>query len=326
VHSETEEDIEYGNHGDSDEDEEEEKGADKSTKKKQDEHHISGKTILESDIVTLRFKMRRLHVCGSDVSEASDEEVKQEDTNDDNRTMTVSSSSSSYLPPLELTVGKLPEEKTSEEKNRDRDLIPSIHSPYTLDFYPEHWWAIILFSSGPNSPPQIRGFKRIVDQQITLEREFLFQVPPQQGDYNFIFRLVPEGYVGLTFDFPFSLKVLSKDLLPKYKIHERDQQLSKEPTMFEQIANDLVENRDEDDSDEEVADSDNEDGEQGSTTAQHTENRSTNKQKSKINKKKNASKKGKSNKKANKKKVVVGFEDDDEDDVEIEDVSEDESS
>ena len=273
---------------------------------------LPGRTILEGDIVTLRFKMRRLHVW------EGEEEKGGEEKGDGN---IVSSSSSSSSSSLRLTKGKLPE-LTNEQKNQDKELIPSIHSPYSLDILPEHWWAIIL-----NEKNEVRGIKRIVDQSIELEKQFLFQAPMQAGDYDFSFRLIPEGYLGLEYTYPFHFTVHSKEMLPSYEVHERDLQISKDPTMFEQIANEsMLLNVDEDDSDNEEEGGESRRRQQVVEASENSNEKTSKKKKKKCTKKKKNSKN--SNSKKNSNKAVAGFESDDDEEFEdyqiVDDVSDEE--
>lgn len=129
-----------------------------------------------------------------------------------------------------------------------------VHAPFFPYPKQEGWWVVLGTREG-----KIIDIQKVTKAGRVVDHEIKF-LAPRQGDYEFSLHVLSNAYIGLDQKHPVELTVNDASVLPEYKIHPDDAELDDEPTLFEEM---MMQNVEEDsDSDDEDSDSDDDDEEE----------------------------------------------------------------
>lgn len=149
----------------------------------------------------------------------------------------------------------LTRENVSEGASASPAYAP--HFPKTIK---ESWWVVL--TDKPNKPEgdpkrtltnlNVHAFEKVSDQGRKVVHEVRFMAPQRAGDYELELQIFSDCYLGLDHVIPVPFSVLPAAQLPEYKAHPEDLELDNEPTLFEQVmAQNVDESSDEEDEGEE---------------------------------------------------------------------------
>eukprot|EP00527_Entomoneis_sp_CCMP2396_P009911 CAMPEP_0198138912 /NCGR_PEP_ID=MMETSP1443-20131203/2287_1 /TAXON_ID=186043 /ORGANISM="Entomoneis sp., Strain CCMP2396" /LENGTH=661 /DNA_ID=CAMNT_0043800869 /DNA_START=245 /DNA_END=2230 /DNA_ORIENTATION=- len=141
---------------------------------------------------------------------------------------------------------------TITRNNFDADIMGDgglVHAPLFPFPKREAWWIILA---------QIKEGKIMSIEKVSADSKIkngvvthnIKMMAPPVGRYEFDLVVKSNGYVGCDYSTRLAMETLDKSALPEYKVHPEDADLDEEPTLFEQLLNDHVE----EDSDEEEDD------------------------------------------------------------------------
>mmetsp|Transcript_38111 Transcript_38111/g.83693 ORF Transcript_38111/g.83693 Transcript_38111/m.83693 type:complete len:649 (-) Transcript_38111:185-2131(-) len=129
-----------------------------------------------------------------------------------------------------------------------------VHAPYFPYPKQEAWWVILGTKDG-----KIIDIQKVTKADRTVEHEIKF-LAPRKGEYEFDLHVVSNAYVGLDQKLAVDLEVSDPSTLPEYKVHPDDAELDDEPTLFEEMMmQNVEEDSDSDEDDEDDSDSDDDD-------------------------------------------------------------------
>lgn len=129
-----------------------------------------------------------------------------------------------------------------------------VHAPFFPYPKQEGWWVVLGTREG-----KIIDIQKVTKAGRVVDHEIKF-LAPRQGEYEFSLHVLSNAYIGLDQKHPVELTVNDASVLPEYKIHPDDAELDDEPTLFEEM---MMQNVEEDsDSDDEDSDSDDDDEEE----------------------------------------------------------------
>eukprot|EP00522_Entomoneis_paludosa_P013725 CAMPEP_0172443100 /NCGR_PEP_ID=MMETSP1065-20121228/3404_1 /TAXON_ID=265537 /ORGANISM="Amphiprora paludosa, Strain CCMP125" /LENGTH=641 /DNA_ID=CAMNT_0013193201 /DNA_START=200 /DNA_END=2125 /DNA_ORIENTATION=+ len=141
-----------------------------------------------------------------------------------------------------------------------------VHSPLFPFPKREAWWVILAqIKEG-----KIMSIEKVSAKGKVVTHEIKMMAPPK-GRYEFDLVIKSNGYVGCDHKQRLAMETLDKSALPEYKIHPEDADLDEEPTLFEQLLNDQVE---EDSDDEDDDDDDDDDDDEKETSAAQNQQQS----------------------------------------------------
>ncbi|KAL7573592.1 hypothetical protein ACA910_008727 [Epithemia clementina (nom. ined.)] len=144
------------------------------------------------------------------------------------------------------------------DDSRHKQQGDLVHAPLFPFPKREAWWVILA---------QIKEGKIMSIEKVSATRgrnpktgvvhhDIKLMAPPK-GRYEFDLVVKSNGYVGADKKLRISLETLDNSTLPEYKIHPEDAELDDEPTLFEQMLNDHVEqDSDDEDDDDDKGDKD----------------------------------------------------------------------
>ena len=129
-----------------------------------------------------------------------------------------------------------------------------VHAPHFPFPKKEAWWIILAqIKEG-----KIMSIEQVSAKGATVTHNIKMMAPPV-GRYEFDLVVKNNGYVGCDVQERLSLETLDNSTLPEYKVHPEDADLDEEPTLFEQLLNDQVEeDSDDEDEDEDEAEAEKE--------------------------------------------------------------------
>lgn len=138
--------------------------------------------------------------------------------------------------------------KLTRNNLKEGEKAGLVHAPFFPYPKQEAWWVILGTSQG-----KIIDIQKVTKADRVVNHEIKF-LAPAQGEYEFSLRILSNAYVGLDQEHQVDLTVNDASVLPEYKVHPDDAELDDEPTLFEEM---MMQNVEEDsDSDDEDSDSD----------------------------------------------------------------------
>lgn len=182
-------------------------------------NEVRGDTILEQDLVTLRVTLTRENL----VAPA--------------QTAT------------EAKRGKKEQKKAQKKKMPRAGPVYAPRFPGTLQ---EGWWLVLVDRHTSNGEPIVHAFEHVTGQEREVSHEIRFLAPPRAGEYSLELLVLSDCYMGLDQARKLDFEVRPASDLPEYTPHQEDLDLDNEPTLFEQLAaNNLDEDSSDDEEDEE---------------------------------------------------------------------------
>eukprot|EP00523_Entomoneis_sp_CCMP467_P004026 CAMPEP_0168748074 /NCGR_PEP_ID=MMETSP0724-20121128/15988_1 /TAXON_ID=265536 /ORGANISM="Amphiprora sp., Strain CCMP467" /LENGTH=643 /DNA_ID=CAMNT_0008795891 /DNA_START=209 /DNA_END=2140 /DNA_ORIENTATION=+ len=137
-----------------------------------------------------------------------------------------------------------------------------VHSPHFPFPKREAWWVILAqIKEG-----KIMSIEKVSAKGKVVTHNIKMMAPPK-GRYEFDLVVKSNGYVGCDHQQRLAMETLDNAQLPEYKVHPEDAELDDEPTLFEQLLNDQVEDES-DDEDNDDDDDDDEDKDEKNAAAQ----------------------------------------------------------
>lgn len=126
-----------------------------------------------------------------------------------------------------------------------------VHSPLFPFPKLEAWWVILAqIKEG-----KIMSIEKVSAKGKVVTHNIKMMAPPK-GRYEFDLVVKSNGYVGCDHKQRLAMETLDNSILPEYKVHPEDADLDEEPTLFEQLLNDHVEDDSDDEEDNEAEDDD----------------------------------------------------------------------
>merc|ERR1712107_71326 len=142
----------------------------------------------------------------------------------------------------------------------------AVHAPLFPDTKFEEWWFFLVderpASNGSSQQAsRIVHFERVCDVERLVEQKLRFQVT-KPGKNNLVLHALCDSYAGLDHKVELSFSAFPEEEFKReYKIHQDDEDLDLQPTLFQQFMGDPFH---EDESEEEEEE---EDGDEGSCRA-----------------------------------------------------------
>ena len=124
-----------------------------------------------------------------------------------------------------------------------------VHSPYFPFPKKEAFWVIL----GQMKAGKIMSIEKVTNPNRVVQHDIKFMAPPV-GHYEFDLFVKSNGYVGMDQKVAVTMDTLDNSTLPEYKVHPDDAELDDEPTLFEELLNQQVEQDSDDEDDEDEAD------------------------------------------------------------------------
>jgi len=142
-------------------------------------------------------------------------------------------------------------------KGEKAGLVHAPRFPYPKQ---EAWWIILGTKEG-----KIIHLQKVGDPNRVVEHNIKF-LAPRVGDYEFDLFVKSNAYVGLDQKSKVKLTTLDNSTLEEYKVHPDDADLDDEPTLFEEMMTQNIE-EDSDDEDDDESSDDEDDGNDGANEA-----------------------------------------------------------
>jgi translocation protein SEC63 len=138
--------------------------------------------------------------------------------------------------------------KITRHNLEDGEKAGLVHAPHFPFPKREAFWIIL----GQVKEGKIISMEKIGNPNKNVIHEIKFMAPPK-GTYHFDLIIQSNGYVGVDQSQKVEMITLDNSALPIYKVHPDDAVLDDEPTLFEEMLNNHIEqdSDDEEDSDEE---------------------------------------------------------------------------
>eukprot|EP01029_Cantina_marsupialis_P015026 TRINITY_DN328_c5_g1_i1.p1 TRINITY_DN328_c5_g1~~TRINITY_DN328_c5_g1_i1.p1 ORF type:complete len:652 (+),score=243.67 TRINITY_DN328_c5_g1_i1:59-2014(+) len=128
------------------------------------------------------------------------------------------------------------------------DLIHDIHAPFFPLPLEEKWYFLL---SDPNERQCFGLINAEGKKGQMLQQVIRIQAPPK-GTHELKLRVFSAQYIGVESTTIFKFNVLSREELPQVEMHPDDIALENEPTMFQQMMNEMRGKEEEEDSDSET--------------------------------------------------------------------------
>lgn len=136
--------------------------------------------------------------------------------------------------------------KLTRNNVEEGEEVGNVHCPKFPFLKKESWW----FMLGNAESNKIISVKNGKGQSKVIEEQIQFWAPPRAGTYQFDVYAMNDSYVGVDIHRQVKMEVIPANQLPTYQAHEEDLELDNEPTLFEQVmTNNLEDDTDSDDDD-----------------------------------------------------------------------------
>ena len=143
------------------------------------------------------------------------------------------------------------------------EKVGLVHAPLFPFPKKEAWWVIL----GQLKQGKIISIEKVTNPNHKVDHLIKFMAPPQ-GVYVFDLVVKSNAYVGCDYQTKVEMECLDNSALPGYKVHPEDAELDDEPTLWEEMLNQNIEqDSDDEDEDEEDSDEEEEDAGAGAMTA-----------------------------------------------------------
>ena len=135
-----------------------------------------------------------------------------------------------------------------------------VHAPLFPFPKREAWWVILaqIKEGKIMSIEKLSAMKNRNPKTGTLYHDIKLMAPPK-GRYEFDLVVKSNGYVGADKKLRIPLETLDNSTLAEYTVHPEDAELDDEPTLFEQMLNDHIEQESDDEDDDDDDDKDDDD-------------------------------------------------------------------
>lgn len=200
-----------------DEEDEDETSNKQDTEKEEDDATpaLRGDTILEQDLVTLRVTLTR-------------ENLPDTNQNQSN---------------------KKKNNKKAAKKQTQAKCGP-VYAPRFPGTLQEGWWLVLVDRHTSTGEPVVHAFEHVTGQERSVSHEIRFLAPPRAGEYSLELLVLSDCYLGLDEAHHLTFEVRPASDMPEYTPHQEDLDLDNEPTLFEQLAANNVDDDSSDDEDE----------------------------------------------------------------------------
>jgi translocation protein SEC63 len=258
------------------------------------EDEVRGDVIYEQDLVTLRVTLTRENLL-----------TKQQQLQLQGKS-TANNNNNNQDKKKKKKGGDNNNNNKKGARNEDEVAGP-VYAPFFPATVYEGWWlvltdrvttseAVTTTTNAANTNPLggadqigIHAFEKISDQHRIVTHEIRFLAPAKAGHYEYQLQILSDCYLGLDESFVISFDVRAASELPVYKPHQEDIDLDNEPTLFEQmVAQNLDESSEEDEDDEDEDDGEDDDDGHGHGPGHHHHNHARKNTANNSNKKKNS--------------------------------------
>mmetsp|Transcript_74892 Transcript_74892/g.211838 ORF Transcript_74892/g.211838 Transcript_74892/m.211838 type:complete len:681 (+) Transcript_74892:157-2199(+) len=139
---------------------------------------------------------------------------------------------------------------------RENEAVGPVHAPLFPEPKFEEWWFFLVSpseksNSDKSSATRIVHFERIMDRERFVEEKLRFQVT-NPGKNTLVLHALCDAYVGIDRKVELSFDAhAEEDLKRSYPVHEEDEELDLQPTLFQQWMGDLSQPDESDEEEEE---------------------------------------------------------------------------
>mmetsp|Transcript_89755 Transcript_89755/g.169062 ORF Transcript_89755/g.169062 Transcript_89755/m.169062 type:complete len:704 (-) Transcript_89755:135-2246(-) len=128
----------------------------------------------------------------------------------------------------------------SRSNLRENEAMGPVHSPYFPEPKFEEWWIFLVDGvSSTRRQQQIVHFERVCDQERFVEQKLRFQVTRPGKNHMLLYALC-DAYAGVDKMVELHFDAFTEEEVKReYRIHEADEMLDLQPTLFQQWMGDI---------------------------------------------------------------------------------------